>query len=417
MMNTTSRSTPGCQPPKRTRKRALIMSAALMISVFGGCAQSGTASSAAGSQAASTAAASTAASTSGDVIKIGVVGPLTGAVSTYGQSAQKGLQLLQKQVNGKGGVEGKQINFIFADDENKPASSVTAGQKLMFDDKVVAIIGPMTSTCSNSLGPICQSNSVPMISPYATNPKVTQAGDFIFRTCFIDPFQGTVLAKFSTSNLKAKTAAVLYDNGNDYSKGLATYFISAFKAAGGQVVDTETYNTGDKDFNTQLTKIAPKNPDVMILPDYYSTVSVIMKEARAAGIKATFLGGDGWDSSELYTIGGSAVDGAYYSNHYSPDDTSPKVVQFIKDFKAEYSGDTPDAIAALSYDAGQIVLDAIKNAGGKTDPQSLKEAMKATKGSYVTGDITFDADRNPTKAAVILKCSGGKSTFFTKVNP
>lgn len=391
------------------KKGALIMAAALIFSMFSACSQGSAGSSGAAQQ-------STAGSSDSGDIKIGVVGPMTGSVSTYGQSAQKGLKLLQKQVNASGGVNGKKVNFIFTDDENKPASAVTAGQKLIFDDKVCAIIGPMTSTCANSLGPVCQSNQMPMITPYATNPKVTQAGDFIFRTCFIDPFQGTVLAKFSKSSLKAKTAAVLYDNGNDYSKGLAEFFISGFKSQGGTVVDTETYNTGDKDFNTQLTKIAQKNPDVLILPDFYSTVAVIMKEARTAGIKATFLGGDGWDSSDLFTIAGDSVEGAYFSNHYSPDDTSKGVVQFIKDFQAEYSGATPDAIAALSYDSGQIVLQAIKSSG-KTDAQSIKDAMKNTSGSFVTGDIKFDASRNPTKAAVILKCTGGKSKFFTKVNP
>lgn len=391
------------------KKGALVMAAALIFSMFSACSQGSAGSSGATQQ-------STAGSSDSGDIKIGVVGPMTGSVSTYGQSAQKGLKLLQKQVNASGGVNGKKVNFVFTDDENKPASAVTAGQKLIFDDKVCAIIGPMTSTCANSLAPVCQSNQMPMITPYATNPKVTQAGDFIFRTCFIDPFQGTVLAKFSKSSLKAKTAAVLYDNGNDYSKGLAEFFISGFKSQGGTVVDTETYNTGDKDFNTQLTKIAQKNPDVLILPDFYSTVAVIMKEARTAGIKATFLGGDGWDSSDLFTIAGDSVEGAYFSNHYSPDDTSKGVVQFIKDFQAEYSGATPDAIAALSYDSGQIVLQAIKSSG-KTDAQSIKEAMKNTSGSFVTGDIKFDASRNPTKAAVILKCTGGKSKFFTKVNP
>ncbi|MCI1956283.1 MAG: ABC transporter substrate-binding protein [Oscillospiraceae bacterium] len=394
------------------RKGALILAAALVFTLFSACSQGAGDASGSGTSQQS---AGGSASGSGE-IKIGVVGPLTGAVSTYGQSAQKGLKLLAKQVNAKGGIDGKQISFIFTDDENKPATAVTAGQKLIFDDKVCAIVGPMTSTCANSLAPICQTNQIPMISPYATNPKVTQAGDYIFRTCFIDPFQGTVLAKFSTSNLKAKSAAVLFDNGNDYSKGLAEFFIDGFKKLGGNVVDTETYNTGDKDFNTQLTKIAQKNPDVLVLPDFYSTVAVVMKEARTAGIKATFLGGDGWDSADLFTIAGSNVEGAYFSNHYSPDDTSQSVVQFIKDFKAEYSGDTPDAIAALSYDSGQIVVKAIQSAG-KTDSQSIRDAIKKTNGSFVTGSIQFDENRNPTKAAVILKCTGGKSKFFTKVNP
>ena len=348
------------------------------------------------------------------VIKIGVVLPLTGSVSTYGQSAKNGLMLLQDQVN-KDKVNGKTVQFVFGDDENKTSSAVNVGQKMINDDKVVAIVGPLTSTCANALAPIAQQNKIPMITGTGTNPKITQAGDYVFRTCFIDPFQGTVISKFATGDLNAKTAAILYDNGNDYSKGLADYFKKGFEAAGGKIVASETYNTNDQDFNAQLTKIKPSNPDVLLLPDYYGTVGLIAKQARALGIKATFLGGDGWDSADLYKVGGDAVNGSYFSNHYSPDDTSPEVVKFISDFKAKYNV-VPDAMAVLNYDAGKVLIDSIKSAG-KDDPDSIKEALKKYNGTVVSGKITFDSNRNAVKSAVIIKVDNGKNTFVKKVNP
>lgn len=370
------------------------VAAAITATMFAGCSASG----------------------GGGDIKIGVVIPLTGAVSAYGQSAENGLKLLQKQINNAGGINGQKINFIFSDDENKPSTAVTVGQKLINDDKVVAIVGPLTSTCANSLAPICQQYSIPMVTGTGTNTKITQAGDYIYRTCFIDPFQGKVLAKLANGDLKAKTAAVLYDNGNDYSKGLAEAFKSQFESSGGKIVGYETYNTGDKDFNAQLTKIAPSNPDVLLLPDYYSTVGIIAKEARAIGIKSTFLGGDGWDSSDLFKIGGDAVNGAYYSDHYSPDDTASQVVQFIKDYKNEYSGAVPDAMAALNYDAGKVLTECIKSAG-KTDGSSIRDALKKFDGTVVSGHIKFDSSRNAVKPAVIIKAEDGKGVFFKKINP
>lgn len=353
---------------------------------------------------------------SGGTIKIGVVTPLTGQTSTFGQSAQKGLQLLQEETNNGSGILGKKIEFIFSDDEGKAATAVTVGQKLINSDKVVGIVGPLTSTCANSLAPICQQDQIPMVTGTGTNTKITQAGDYIFRTCFIDPFQGQAVATFAADDLKAKTAAIVYNNGDDYSKGLADAFKEYFTKKGGTIVDSETYNTGDKDFNAQLTKVAPKNPDVMFLPDYYNTVAVIAKEARAAGIKATFLGGDGWDSSELFSIGGDAVDGSYFSNHYSPDDTSAEVVNFIKAYKAKYNNEVPDAMAALNYDAGKVLLQSITKAGS-TDAAKIRDALKAYDGTVVSGHIKFNENRDAVKAAVIIKTEGGKEKFFKKVEP
>lgn len=379
------------------KKFALSLTLAMIVGLFAGCGAPGAAGG----------------SDSGD-IKIGVVEPLTGSVGAFGQSAKNGIALLEDQINKNGGINGKKIKFIYGDDENKPASAVSVGQKLINDDKVVAIVGPLTSTCANSLAPIAQQNKIPMVSGTATNPKVTQAGDFIFRTCFIDPFQGTVIAKFANGDLNAKTAAILYDNGNDYSKGLADYFKKAFEAAGGKIVASETYNTNDQDFNAQLTKIKPSNPDVLLLPDYYQTVGLIAKQARSIGIKATFLGGDGWDSADLFKVGGDAVNGAYFSDHYSADDTAPDVVQFIKDYKAKYNGATPDAMAALNYDAAKVLVQAIQSAG-KTDGASIQAALKKYSGTVVSGKVSFDGNRNAVKAAVILKADGGKFNFIKKV--
>ena len=348
---------------------------------------------------------------SGDTIKIGFVAPLTGSASSYGQSSQKGLKLLEEQVNKEGGVNGKKVQFISVDDEGKAASAVTAGQKLINSDKAVAIVGPVTSTSANSLAPICQQYNIPMITGTGTNVNITKAGDCVFRTCFTDPFQGKVMAKFASEDLKAKTAAILFNNGDDYSKGLAEAFKSSFT---GTIVETETYNTGDKDFNAQLTKIAPKSPDVVFLPEYYGDVAVIAKEARNIGIKSTFLGGDGFDSPELFSIGGDSVNNAYFSNHYASDDTSEGVVKFIKEYKAKYSSE-PDAFAALTYDAGKVLLDSIKKAGG-TDSDAIKNALKSYDGNVVCGHIKFDSDRNAVKAAVIIKTTGDKETFYKKIS-
>lgn len=379
------------------KKIALGLTLAMSIGIFSGCGAAGSGGSSSGE------------------IKIGVVTPLTGSISAYGKSARNGLDLLQSEVNDKGGINGKKIKFVYGDDENKPASAVNVAQKLINEDKVVAIVGPLTSTCANAVAPIAQQNKIPMVTGTGTNPKITQAGDYIYRTCFIDPFQGTVIAKFASGDLKAKTAAILYDNGNDYSKGLADNFQKAFKAAGGNIVDSETYNTNDQDFNAQLTKIKDKNADVLFAPDYYSTVGMIAKQARAQGIKSTFLGGDGWDSADLFKVGGDAVNGAYFTDHYSAKDTSSEVTTFIDSYKKKYST-TPDSMAALNYDAGKVLIQSIKKAG-KTDGESIKNALKNYSGTVVSGKITFDKDRNAVKAAVIINAKNNDFDFVKKIEP
>jgi branched-chain amino acid transport system substrate-binding protein len=349
-------------------------------------------------------------------IKIGAILPLTGDIATFGQSAKNALEILAEEYNEEGILDGKKITFVYEDDENKPANSATVAQKLINNDKVVALVGSIASSCSLSVGPIAADAKIPMITPTSTNPKVTtEGGEYVFRACFIDPFQGTVLAKFSSEDLGAKTAAVLYDVANDYSVGLAEYFKKSFEEAGGEVVAFETYNTGDADFNAQLTNIKATNPDVLLLPDYYNTVGLIAKQARSLGIDAALLGGDGWDSPDLFAVGGDAINNGYFSNHYSPDDDATEVVDFIAAYNAAYN-ETPDALAALSYDAGKILIEAIISAGS-TDADAIKDALAATDGTFVSGSITYDADRNPIKGAVIIKTEDGKQVFEKKVNP
>ncbi|MCB2294413.1 ABC transporter substrate-binding protein [Clostridium algoriphilum] len=378
------------------KKACLLLSMAMTVGLLAGCGAKGS-------------------STTGD-IKIGVVLPLTGQVSSFGKSGQNGIKLLEDQVNKAGGINGRKIKFIFEDDEGKPDTATTVGTKLISNDNVVALVGPLTSGSCIALGPIATQSKVPMITGSGTNPDVTKkGGEYVYRACFIDPFQGTVIAKFASKDLKAKTAAILYDNGNDYSKGLAEFFEKEFVAAGGKIVAKETYATNDKDFKAQLTKIKPTKPEVILLPDYYSTVGNIAKQARAIDINVPLLGGDGWDSAELFKVGGTAVNGCYISDHYSADDTAKLVVEFQKQYKAKYSLNA-DAMAVLNYDAAKIMVEAIKTAG-KTDGPSIKAALTKTNLEVVSGKVSFDANRDAIKGAVILKVNDGKFNFVKKLIP
>ena len=267
---------------------------------------------------------------SGNAIKVGLVVPLTGDVKTFGESTRNGAMLAIDEVNAAGGINGKQIAVVATDDKNDPTETSNAGAKLIDMDRVVAVIGSVSSKCSVPLSDKCQNARIPMITPTSTNPKVTvgedgKRKDYVFRACFIDPFQGTVGAKFARDSLKAKTAAVMYDVGNDYSKGLADYFKAAFQQGGGKVTAFESYAKDDVDFSALLTKIKQFVPDVLFIPDYYNKVGLIAKQARQLGVKAVFLGGDGWDSPDMAKIAGDAIYGGYFTNHYSPDDPRPEV--------------------------------------------------------------------------------------------
>jgi branched-chain amino acid transport system substrate-binding protein len=348
-------------------------------------------------------------------IRVGGVGPVTGEAATFGASTKNGMDMALAEWNAKGGVLGKQVKMAFADDKGDPAEAATVFTKLIEQDKSCAIIGTVMSKCSLAGAPICQNAKIPMIATSSTNPKVTLVGNYIYRVCFIDPFQGTVGAKFAFEDLKAKKAACIFDVGNDYTKGLSEFFKAKFTSLGGQVVGYEGHATGTTDFKAQLTKVLAANPDVLYVSDYYNDVALIAKQARELGFKGPLLGGDGWDSPKLTEVGGSAVEGCFFTNHYSQEDTSPMVQNFVKTYQAKYNV-VPDALAALGYDATNLMLDAI-NRAGSTDGDKIKDAMAKADFKGVTGEVKFDGDRNPVKSAVIIEIKGGKQVYRTTVNP
>jgi branched-chain amino acid transport system substrate-binding protein len=353
-------------------------------------------------------------------IKVGLITPLTGDVKTFGESIKNGFELAVSEVNAKGGIMGRKIETVITDDKNDPTEASNAAIKLISQDRVKLIVGSVTSKCSIPVSDICQSQKAVMITPSATNPKVTVADgkrkDFAFRACFIDPFQGSVMAKFAARTLKKKTAAVLYDVGNDYTKGLAEFFRDSFKKEGGKITSFESYGKDDVDFSALLTKIAAEKPEVLFLPDYYNKVGLIAKQARERGIKAIFLGGDGWDSPDLFKIAGAAVEGSFFSNHYSPEDPSTEVQSFIKKYRARF-GATPDALATLGYDATKILLNGIEKAKSD-DPEKVKRALAQIKNlQVVSGKISYDKDGNPIKSAAVIGIVNGQQKYKTTVNP
>ena len=297
-----------------------------------------------------------------------------------------------------------------------PCSAATAVTKLINQDRVVALIGEVASSRSLAAAPIAQSNKVPMVSPSSTNPQVTAVGDYIFRVCFIDPFQGLVMAKFATNTLKMKKVAILYDVRNDYSIGLRNVFGEKFKEMGGQIVAEQSYSEGDSDFRAQLTALKATQPEAIFVPGYYTEVSTIARQAKDLGINAPLLGGDGWDSPKLFEIGGKAIEGSYMSNHNSMDDPNPVIQKFVTDYKAKHKI-IPDALATLGYDAANVLFDAMKRAGSTEGPK-VRDALAATKNFVgVTGSITIDKDRNPIKPAVVLQVKDGKFAYVETIAP
>ncbi len=353
-----------------------------------------------------------------NTITIGGIFPLSGSVAVYGIECKNGIELAIEEINAQGGVNGKRLVLISEDDEGNPEKSVNAYKKLTTSDKVSIIIGSLTSGCTQAMTSLAQSQKVLLIAPAATMESITDAGDYIFRTCFIDPFQGTVGGIFAADNLGATRAAILYDYGNDYSVGLRDNFVTAFERHGGQIVADESYNTGDVDFNAQITKIKSANPDIVYLPDYYATVSLVAKQLRAQGINTPLVGADGWDG--LTENAGDEVLNGYYSNHYAADSTDTKVVNFVNAYQAKYNS-VPVSFAALGYDSMYLIRDAIMRAES-SDSTVVRDALSQTNGSYVTGNLTFDDKRNPVKSAVIVEmvkgADGGLSTVYkATVNP
>jgi branched-chain amino acid transport system substrate-binding protein len=353
----------------------------------------------------------------GGVIKVGEFASLTGKEATFGQSSHEGTLLAIEELNASGGVLGRKFELLTEDDLSKAGEPATVVNKLISRDGVVAILGEVASSRSLEAAPICQQNKIPMISPSSTNPKVTETGDFIFRVCFIDPFQGTVMANFASKTLKAKKVSVFTDVKSDYSKGLAKYFKEGFIAAGGQIVAELDFNGGDKDFKAQLTAIKSANPDAIFVPGYYTDAALICIQAKQLGLNVPLFGGDGWESEDLVKIGQEAVEGQYFSTHYAPDVATEKSKNFVTAYQKRYNSKLPDAMAALGYDSAMILADAIKRAG-TTDGQKVRDALAATKDfEGVTGKTTINEKRDATKAAVILQVKNGKFHYVETVNP
>lgn len=347
-------------------------------------------------------------------IKIGHFASLTGDTATFGQSADRGARMAIDEINAAGGVLGRPLLVVSEDDRSITEEARTAAQKLIQRDGVVALLGEVASSRSLAAAPEAQRAGVPMISPASTNPKVTEVGDYVFRTCFIDPFQGAVMARFAYEDLGARRVAILSDFKQDYSVGLAEFFRKTFRELGGEIVADERYTSGDIEFRAQLTTIRAAKPEAIFVPGYYTELGLIAKQARELGIDVPLLGGDGWDSAKTLEIGGDAVEGYFFSNHYAADSDDPKVQDFVKRFEERY-GSKPDAMAALAYDAAGILADAIRRAG-TTDGPALRDAIAATKDyDGVTGRITIDSDRNARKDAVVLQISGGRFRFYRSV--
>ncbi len=353
----------------------------------------------------------------GDTLKIAILAPLSGDVATFGESTRDGAMMAIEEWNADGGVLGKQIETIVEDSQCNAEAAVSAANKVIDQDGVKFIIGEVCSSASIPISEVAMAKGVLQMSPTSTNPSVTvdefgKTKGLIFRACFIDPFQGTVAAKFALDNLGATTAAVLLDQGNDYVRGLAEYFRDAFEAGGGQVVVWETYTGEDQDFSAILTKVKDAAPDILYLPDYYSTVNLIAAQAREKGVTAVMMGGDGWDSPDLDT---EAVDGGYHTNHYSAEDPRPEVQDFVSKYQEKY-GAVPDALATLAYDATNILLLAMEEAGS-ADPEAVAKALEEMSFDVVSGHISYDELHNPIKAAAILHIENGKAVYMDTIAP
>jgi len=371
-------------------------------------------------EAAAPAAPAAGAAVTGDTILIGHVASMTGEQATFGESTDNAIRLAVNEANAKGGVKGKKLAVKTYDDQGKPEEAAIAATRLIVNDKVLVLLGEVASSRSLAIAPIADQNRVPQISPTSTNPRVTKDGDktrpYVFRVCFIDPFQGTVMAKFARENLKITKAAILRDVGNDYSVGLADYFAKKFQELGGTIVSDQSFKAGDQDFKAQLTTIKNKKPELVYIPAYYTDVALAGRQARELGIKVPLAGGDGWDSAKLYEIAQGALDGSFFSNHYTHESPEPRVQEFVAKYKAAY-GSIPDALAALGYDAALVAIDAMSRATELTGP-AVRDAIEKTKDfPGVAGVITLDADHNAVKSAVVIGIVKNAPKYVATVNP
>src|ERR1700730_14933770 len=349
-------------------------------------------------------------------IKIGAVTCLTGEFSTFGVSSRQGAKLAQEDVNAAGGVLQQPDELIVEDNGSKAGEAATITRKFISQDKVVAILGDLTSSATMEGAPLAQAAKIPLLTPSATNIAITKIGNYIFRSCFIDPFTGKIMAKFALDHLHAHRAVLLSDVKQDYSVGLSDVIRRYFSESGGEIIGSISYSSGDTDFRTQLTEVRGKHPDVVFLPAYYTEAALILLQARQLGISVPFVGGEGWDSPALVQVAGKSADGNYYANHFSAADPSVRVRSFVETYRAKYHA-TPDALAALWYDGARLLCLAVKS-GGSADPAKIRDALAATHDfEGVTGLISIDEDRNASKPGVILTIQNGATKMVQKVTP
>ena len=355
-----------------------------------------------------------------DTITIGHYGSLTGSEATFGKSTENGIKLAVEEINAKGGVMiggvQKKIKLVSDDTEGKPEKAGTVVTKLITKDKCVAILGEVASSVSLQGAPVCQEFGVPMITPSSTNPDVTKVGDMISRVCFIDPFQGSACATFAKTDLKVSKAAILFDQASAYSVGLKDEFTKAFKKQGGTIVSEQAYTKGANDFNSQLTRIRESSPEVIFIPGYYNDVANIAIQARKLGMKMPLLGGDGWDSDDLGKNAGDAIEGCFYSNHYAPDQPSKEIQEFVSKYSKQFGG-TPDGLAALGYDAANILFDAMSKAKSLKGKDLQAAIVKTKDFKAVTGTISLNAQRDAVKPVVMVERKGGKWAYRATIEP
>ncbi len=349
-------------------------------------------------------------------VRLGFFMSMTGRDASFGEASLRGARLAIDELNSAGGVLGRPLELVVEDNRSQAGESATAAKKLIARDRVVALIGECSSGRTLEAAPVAQAAGVPLITPASTSPKVTEVGDAIFRVCFIDPFQGDVLATFARKRLGLKRAALLIDAGSPYSVGLAEYFSRTFTALGGEIVATQKYAGADTDFRAQLTALRGAKPDALFLPSYYVAAGLVAQQAKQLGLTATLLGGDGFEAPQLLEIGGEALDGAYYSSHFSDANSAPESKRFVAAYRARH-GSVPNGLAALTYDAVRIAVDAIARAG-TTEKAALRSALAATKDfPGATGRTTINAQRDADKDAAIIAVRRGRLEFVETVRP
>jgi branched-chain amino acid transport system substrate-binding protein len=349
-------------------------------------------------------------------VRIGAVTCLTGALSTFGVSSVQGAKLAVEDINGSGGLLGEPIELIVEDNGSKAGEAATIARKFISQDKVAAILGDLTSSATMEVAPLAQAAKIPLLTPSATNVAITRIGTYIFRSCFIDPFTGKVMARFALDHLHATRAVLLTDVKQDYSVGVSDAIRNYLTENGGEIIASISYSSGDTDFRTQLTEVRGERPDVIFLPAYYTEAALILRQARQLGISAPFVGGEGWDSPALVQVAGRSADGNYYTNHFSAADPSERVKAFVERYRAKYHA-TPDALAALWYDGARLLFFAAKRAGS-ADPEKIRKALASTRDfEGVTGSISIDENRNASKPGVILTIQNGETKMVQQVRP